>query len=251
MKQTFLSKKRSRATMKDRRLKLLGVLLGLTVIMNLNFAVQAAEPKVGANSLSYAKVNNCSYLVILQLSNTGADKYTIMRKDLENGEEIEVMTLDKAQLIRSDYKYIDDQKIKKHGQYQYRVLANNQEVNSFMTTIANISPEFITNLSYYPKVDGTTLKFKLETMKDAEGDALEYRLYTRILGGGAEKIIKYWKISTETDKVQTVTFPDMTICEWKLTCVESDAKIKDRKEVTVINWTYLKFDLNHKLDQEF
>jgi len=199
-------------------------------------------------SESYAKGEQCNYLTRLQLTEQGADKYQIIRKDLETGQEIELVTLTKAQLQRNQYQYYDAYNLKKHGQYQYRVLLGNQEISSNLVRVANISPQFSEKLSFYPKITGTKLQFNLGKLKDAEGDALEYHLYTRYLGDPVERLVSAWRIDSKADQVQTVTFPDMTICEWKLVCVEIDERIKDRQEVTVIDWTYLKLDLNHKLD---
>ena len=201
----------------------------------------AAEPVVLKGiSLAQAKNDQAQYAVILELVKTGAANYVIERQDLSDGSQQKIAELTDTQLQLNGFKYVDTYRLKAHGRYKYVIYNLNGTTKTNEKTleikIDNIKPVF-PGKDFFPVITGNQLTFTLDPVVDAEGDQLEYWLYIRVPGGGAERIIERWvRSSTDQTNKRSTVFSEDTVCEWQLVCIESNPEI-ERIEKVLVGWT--------------
>lgn len=221
-----------------KKILLLLITIGLLLQGNAVKAAPEAPASFTAKAVSATRDDQPLYMVVLTVAGTTAAKYIIERQTGQEGRT-KVAELTPAMLARNNYQFADTVGLIKHTKYQYFVYVQdesgqNSAERSANVTVENISPCLAKDLAA-PKIAGQAVTFTLGPKADCEGDTLEYWLYTRIPGGGCEIIIKRWK-PTVDNQTETVS---LNQCEYKLSCIETDRKIGDRKEITLVGWSSL------------
>lgn len=141
-------------------------------------------------------------------------------------------------LVRNNFTFVDRSGLVKHGRYRYylTLLDETGQVIEEVPAIALVQNIQFQDAApnYFPTYAQNNLTFTLGPTVDPENEALEYRLYTRIPGGGGVELVKVWQPQTPGEKV-TVTLNES--CEWQLVCREIDPNIPDRYESVLVHWS--------------
>ena len=127
--------------------------------------------------------------------------------------------------------------LQKHDQYRYFLrTVDPAGKETEVSTIALVKNLVFKDEAqkFFPIFTQNNAIFRLGPKYDPEDEALEYRIYTWIPGGGGEKLLKSWRPEIDNEQV-TVNLPDT--CEWRIVCIETDANIPDRLESVLVDWS--------------
>lgn len=224
--------------------------VGLSLFAGLLFTIILGSPskaEVHRQPLSNLTVKELSacrnkqllYTVILQVKDLKVSKYLIERQEMgKPSSRVKILEWTYEEMAQNKFQYIDFAGLVKHGRYQYFLRTIDQsgkdsENGTINALVKNIPFQDNTVIGA-PIVTQNNAVFTLGPKVDLESDALEYRLYTRVPGGGGEKIYQSWSPQTDNQQV-IVNFKDT--CEFKLVCIESNPTIPDRSESVLLNWT--------------
>jgi hypothetical protein len=227
--------------MNKKIIKLLsGLIVAVLITFVVNPPVQAeSELQMAAVGFSAFSEGQAFYQIILTVNDVKVAKYVIAREQLrKTGSRIKVAELTYDEMARHEFKYIDAANLVKHGRYRYYLYT--VDTNGIASAPISI-PAIVQNIqfkantqNFLPVFSQNNATFTLGPQLDPENEALEYRLYTRIVGGGGEKLFQTWIPAKDNDRVM-VNFPET--CEWKLVCIEADQSIPDRTEIVLVNWS--------------
>jgi hypothetical protein len=224
----------------------LGLLVSLSITSH-SFAVEGRTPlpkfNIDAAGLSCFQNGKSVYMIKLNVSEMKAAKYIIERQIMGENTRLRIFESSYEDLARNQFTYVDGSGLVKHGRYRYYLLALDEEGKlieevSTIALVKNIQFEDDAT-KYFPVYGQNNLTFTLGPIVDPENEALEYRLYTRIPGGGGDQLVNFWRPKTTGEKV-TVNLGKS--CEWKLVCIEIDPNIPDRFESVLVDWSM--FQLN-------
>jgi hypothetical protein len=200
----------------------------------------AFTPSIGiaAYGVTYYQKNTPLYTIMLKITGGKATKYIIERQALGSLIRVKIMERTAAEMEQSKFEYTDCGTLEKHKQYEYFLKAFDQADNtleevSVIGRVANLQYQDEME-KFWPVFSQNNAAFTLGLKVDPENEALEYRLYTRIPGGGGEKLLQSWRPSIDNERVM-VSFTK--ICEWRLVCIEVDPAIVDRSESVLVDWS--------------
>jgi hypothetical protein len=213
------------------------------------------SPTVSINTTPKAVEQNSriTYSADLHLEdNPEVFRYIIER---EGPTSIAPIILTYQHLKNNHFSYTDSDNLIKHGLYRYSVYTENEYG---IKSGKNITPYILMpNVAPHAEISGprpivvyTDATFTLGKFEDLENDSLEYRLYTRTPGTETGILMQSWTPATENQKV-TISFPDKTTLEWQICCIEKDATIPDRTEVSLTGWNQLYIDTRYPLPHCF
>jgi hypothetical protein len=217
------------------------VLSILLIVANLSgwALAETQSIQVAATGVSDFQNNQPIYMMLITVSEVNVSKYRIEREIPGKPESrTQLAELTYAKMQHAGFRYFDLAGLEKHGLYRYYISTLNAEGQTVETATANGVVENIRykgNMQQFtPVFTQNNATFTLGPRVDPENEALEYRLYTRLPGGGGEKRVNVWKPTNDKERV-IVNFPES--CDWKLTCIETDQTIPDRAEVVLVNWS--------------
>jgi hypothetical protein len=220
---------------------LIGVLgFGLTLMYGVNHpAVAETQNTVTVKAYGITDYQNGEpfYMILLKVADVEVKKYIFERQELGGTSRVELLKCSYEVMARKQFQFSDVGGLKKHGRYRYFLRTVDEAGQE--TEVSTIA--LVKNLSfkdeakkYFPIMTQHNATFRLGPKCDWEDEALEYRLYTRIPGGGGEKLLTFW---TPDNDSQIVTTAFTRTCEWRLVCIEKDTTIPDRVESVLVNWS--------------
>jgi hypothetical protein len=181
--------------------------------------------------------NRPFYMILLKLPDVKGAKYVIERQTIGETDRVKLLECSYEVMAENLFKFTDVGGLQKHGRYRYflRFLdeAGQETEVSTIALVKNLSFKDEAQ-KYFPVVTQGIVTFTLGPKCDWEDEKLEYRLYTRIPGGGGDTLLNSW---TPVNDSQTVTAFFSKTCEWRLVCIESDTTIPDRVESVLVNWS--------------
>jgi hypothetical protein len=222
-------------------IKLLSVFIVLVLITFVANQAAKAESELQMSAVCFSSFSEgqAFYQIILTVSDVSVAKYVIEREQLrKTGSRIKVAELTYDEMAHNQFKYVDSTNLVKHGRYRYFLYT--VDTNGIASELISI-PAIVQNIqikantqNFLPVFVQNNATFTLGPKLDPENETLEYRLYTRVVGGGGEKPFKTW-ITAKDNKCVIVNFPET--CEWKLVCIEAAQSIPDRTEIVLVNWS--------------
>jgi hypothetical protein len=224
-----------------RKMIILNLLVSLSTMI-LCVTVEGKTPlsksNIEATGISCFQNGQLIYMMKLNVSEMKAAKYIIEREQMGEKTRLPILESTYEDLARNQFTYVDVSGLVKHSRYRYyfRMNDKNGKLIEEVSTIALVKNIQFQDEArkYFPAYAQNNLTFTLGPAVDPENEVLEYRLYTRIPGGGGDKLVNSWRPKTAGEKV-TVNFSES--CEWKLVCIEVDANIPDRFESVLVDWS--------------
>jgi hypothetical protein len=194
---------------------------------------------IKAYGISDYQKNTPLYMMLLKVSDAKAAKYVIERQELNaSAPRVKIVEKTYQEMVRSNFTYTDFGSLERHKRYKY-FLRTMDETGATIEEVSTIG--LVENIKYKGDVNQfdpvwvqNNATFTLGPKVDPENETLEYRLYTRVRGGGGEKLLESWQPAMDYERV-TVSFPNT--CEWQLVCIETDITIPDRGESVLVGWT--------------
>ena len=227
--------------MNNRLIQLLFVFILSVLIANVPSQAVKAQTELQMTAVGFSGFigEQAYYQIVLTVNDVKVVKYVIEREQLRViGSRIKVAELTYYEMANHQFRYVDSANLVKHGRYRYYLYTVDtngilSEAISISATVQNIQLK-VNSQDFLPVVSQNNATFTLGPKEDPENETLEYRIYTRIPGGGGEKMFKTWLPSSDNERV-IINFPET--CEWKLVCIETDQSIPDRTEIVLVNWS--------------